>query len=61
MTLQPGTFNMELYRGDSYDWSFRLWTDDEKTQAADLTGAIARAQIRNSTVPSPGRGRMSQC
>jgi hypothetical protein len=42
----PGTYDLCLYKGDTGRWQFRLWTDEAKTQAADLTGATAKAQIR---------------
>jgi hypothetical protein len=42
----PGTYDLCLYRGDTGRWQFRVWTDAAKTQAADLTGATAKAQIR---------------
>jgi hypothetical protein len=46
----PGSHDLCVYRGDTGRWQFRLWTDEAKTQAADLTGATAKAQIR------PGHG-----
>jgi hypothetical protein len=42
----PGTYDLCLYKGDTGRWQFRVWTDEAKTQAADLTGATAKAQIR---------------
>ncbi len=42
----PGVYDLCLYRGDTSKWQFRLWTDEAKTQPADLTGATAAAQIR---------------
>jgi hypothetical protein len=44
--MTPGKFDLNLYRGDSYSWTFRLWADDEKTVAVDLTGATVAAEIR---------------
>lgn len=46
--MQPGTYNLTLYRGDSYEWDFVCWADAFKTTPADLTGAIAKAEIRNA-------------
>ena len=45
--MTPGAFPLVLYRGDSYRWSFLLWTDTAKTQPTDLTGVVAKAQIRD--------------
>ena len=45
--MTPGKFPLLLYRGDSYHWSFVLWTDTAKTVPADLTGVVAKAQIRD--------------
>lgn len=45
--MTPGSFPLALYRGDSYRWSFLLWTDTAKTIAADLVGVVAKAQIRD--------------
>lgn len=46
----PGTYDLCLYKGDTGRWQFRVWTDEAKTAPADLTGAVAAAQIR----PGPG-------
>jgi hypothetical protein len=35
-----------LYRGDTYEWQFTLWTDAGKTQPADLTGVEVKAEVR---------------
>lgn len=37
-----------IYRGDSAAWKFRLWADDGRTEAYDLTGATVTAQIREA-------------
>lgn len=47
--MTPGKYDLRLYRGDSYAWSFRLWNDDAKTEPADLETATAAAQIRNKS------------
>lgn len=44
--MQPGTFNFNLYRGDSYAWRFLLWEDDEKTLPVNLTGATLKLEVR---------------
>lgn len=45
--MTPGKYDLKLYRGDSYAWSFDLWHDVDKTDPVDLTGATAAAQIRD--------------
>lgn len=45
--MTPGTFNLNLYRGDSYRWAVNVWMDAAKTQPADLTGVTAKAEIRD--------------
>jgi hypothetical protein len=46
--MMPGAYPLTLYRGDSYHWLFTLWTDAGKTTPADLSGATAKAEIRNA-------------
>lgn len=46
--MRPSEYNLELYRGDTYDWVFRVWQDAAHTIPADLTGVVPRAQIRDS-------------
>jgi hypothetical protein len=36
---------LRLYRGDSYSWQVRTWADEAHTQAIDLAGATAAAQL----------------
>jgi hypothetical protein len=43
----PGDYPLEIYHGDSYHWQFKLWIDEAKTQALDLTGAVVKAEIRD--------------
>lgn len=43
---RPGDYPMTLYRGDTYAWQFRLWKDVSATIPADLTGVVAKAEIR---------------
>jgi hypothetical protein len=45
--MKPGTFDLDLYRGDSYTWRFVLWADDAKTQPVDLAGATVAAEARD--------------
>ena len=42
----PAAYSLTLYRGDSFRVQFRLWADAAKTEAVDLTGATAAAEIR---------------
>jgi len=45
----PGNYSLTLYRGDSYSWRFVVWTDEAKTEEADLTGVTAKAEIRDKS------------
>jgi hypothetical protein len=45
----PAKYALSIYRGDTGNWRFVLWTDDAKTQALDLTGASAAAQLRDGS------------
>lgn len=36
-----------MYEGDTYEWTFRLWTDDAHTVPVDLAGCTVAAQIRD--------------
>jgi len=44
----PSSFPLDLYHGDSYTWQFKLWLDANKTQPLDLTGVVAKAEIRET-------------
>lgn len=46
--MTPGSYPLNLYRGDSYAWRFSLWSDVDKTVPIDLSGAAAAAQIRKA-------------
>ena len=43
---RPGRYDLDLYRGDSYRWEFRLWDDAEATSPTDLSSAVVAAEIR---------------
>lgn len=43
----PANFPLTLYRGDTYRWEFRTWEDAAKTIPFDLTGVVAKAEIRD--------------
>jgi len=45
--MKPGAMPLDLYRGDTAAWQFRLYEDENKTQPSDLTGVEAEAQIRD--------------
>ena len=45
--MTPGRYDLDLYRGDSYQWRFQLWQDAEKTSPVDLAGAEVRSEIRD--------------
>lgn len=44
----PGKYDLDLYRGDSRSWRFKLWVDKEKTQPVDLAGATPKAEFRDA-------------
>jgi len=44
--MTPAAFPLNIYRGDSYRWQFRFWSDAAKTQPTDLTGVMPKAEIR---------------
>lgn len=65
----PAKYDLALYRGDTYERTFLLWADSGKTQRVDLTGATARAEIRDvpggtrvtaldCTIPGPVDGQV---
>jgi len=43
----PGSYSLSIYRGDTHRWQFKLWTDEDKTQPADLTDVTVRSEIRD--------------
>ena len=48
MPGHPGTLPLRLYRGDTYAWQVRVWTDEAHTAPMNLAGASAAAQIGGS-------------
>jgi len=46
-TMTPGYYRLELYRGDTRRWRFRLWQDLDMTEPLDLAGVVAHAEIRD--------------
>jgi hypothetical protein len=45
--MQPADFPLEIYRGDSGHWQFKLWADTARTTPVDLTGVVAKSEIRD--------------
>ncbi len=45
--MMPGECPLDLYRGDTRRYQFKLWADAAKTVPADLTGVTAAAMIRD--------------
>ena len=46
MIGHPGAYSLAIYRGDSYSWAFRVWSDEAHTVPVDLAGVEADAVIR---------------
>ena len=44
--MEPSTYDLHIYRGDSYHWRFRAWQDAGMTQPVDLTDVAVEAEIR---------------
>jgi len=42
----PGDLPLSLYRGDSYAFAVRVWSDEAHTIPGDLAGATAAAELR---------------
>jgi hypothetical protein len=47
--MRPAKYDLALYRGDSYTWQFRLWTDEAHELPEDLTGVTVKAEMRNAS------------
>jgi hypothetical protein len=47
--MEPATFDLNLYRGDSYGWQFKFYEDEAKTVPTDLAGATVAAEIRDKS------------
>ena len=48
--MNPGSYNLDIYRGDTKRWQFKLWNDVAKTIPTDLTGVVAGATIRDKAI-----------
>ena len=44
----PGSYDLEVYRGDTNRWQFKFWEDAGKTIPTDLTGSVLKSQIRDA-------------
>ena len=44
----PTNLPFDLYRGDTYHWQIAVWQDTAKTQPFDLTGVVAKSEIRQA-------------
>jgi hypothetical protein len=47
--MPPGKYDLSLYRGDTGEWRFVLWEDPEMTIPVDLTGVMAKSEIRDKS------------
>jgi hypothetical protein len=50
--MLPAEYNLNLYRGDTGRWQFKLWADADKTVPVDLTGVTVEAMIRDKAPSS---------
>jgi hypothetical protein len=44
----PSEYPLDIYRGDTARWQFRLWQDAAKTSPVDLSTAVVQSEIRSS-------------
>jgi hypothetical protein len=52
--MNPGKFDLNMYRGDTYSWRFILWKNAAKTDPIDLTDATIDMEIKDKpSSPSP--------
>lgn len=49
----PGRYDLQLYRGDTYKWTVKLWQDKAQSQAVDLTGATVKSEYRDKSGGTP--------
>lgn len=45
--MNPGTYPLQIYRGDSYRWQFTCYDDAAQTLPSDLTGVTVASQVRD--------------
>jgi hypothetical protein len=48
--MNPGTYDLDIYRGDTKRWKFKLWIDVARTQPVDLTNVVVSATVRDKTI-----------
>ena len=48
--MLPASHNLDIYRGDTGRWQFKLWADPNRITPSDLTGVIVEARIRDAAV-----------
>jgi hypothetical protein len=49
----PGQYDLQLYRGDTFKWTVKLWKDAKQTDPTNLTGATVKAEYRDKTGGTP--------
>ena len=54
--MKPARYDLALYRGDTYQWRYRLWQDAEQTIPVDLAGVGVAAEIRDR----PGGSKITE-
>lgn len=45
--MNPATFPLKIYQGDTYAWDFTLWQDRARSVPVDLEGVTPKAEIRD--------------
>lgn len=45
--MNPGSYSLQVYRGDSYRWQFTLYDDVAQSTPSDLTDVFVASQIRD--------------
>jgi hypothetical protein len=45
--MMPANLPLDIYRGDTSRWQFKLWADTDKTEPVDLTSVAVKAEIRD--------------
>jgi hypothetical protein len=43
----PASYDLVIYRGDTYSWDFLLWNDIHNGIPTDLTGVVVKSEIRD--------------
>lgn len=45
--MMPANLPLQIYRGDTARWQFKLWANTDKTDPVDLTNVTPKAEIRD--------------